>query len=340
MPTPNAPSIARHIRTRPGVYIGGLNPRGRRLMITSIVEEILHLPDAEHPRITITFNPDGLIELTARGAAPDLPPQNLVSHPGHTAGFAPESNHASLVIAAALCDPLDVTITRAGRTWAQSFARGLAAGPLHERATGQPSGAHLRLRPDPTLFHDTANDFPAFCGVLQSLALFHPTATFGVADPAANLRRDYHYPRGPLDYLHELEPTWAGDSYSRCFTLDLSYGPDRLRAAILYRHVGPFAAHSFLNGQRLLSGPHIDGFRQALAHLATQPNTHPNRHLQPGDDPAENITAVFALTLAEPNFKHSTKDCLTGDCPRDLAYRATVEQLPAQLTPASPGAMP
>src|SRR4051812_21699939 len=121
MPTPNTLSDAQHIRTRPGVYIGGLNPRGRRVMLTALIDELLNLPDAEHPRITVTFNLDGHIELTAVGAAPDLPPPNLVSHPGHTAGFAPESNHASLVIAAALCDPLDVTITRAGRTWSQSF---------------------------------------------------------------------------------------------------------------------------------------------------------------------------------------------------------------------------
>jgi len=334
-------SDAQHIRSRPGMYIGGLNPRGRRVMITGIVEDLLNLRDAERPRITITFNPDGLIELTALGAAPDLPPLNVVSHPGHTAGFAPESNHASLVIAAALCDPLDIRVTRAGRTWSQSFSRGLATGPLHDRTTDQPSAAHLRLRPDPTLFQDTANDFHALCGALQALALFHPTAILAVADQAANLHRDYHYPRGPVDYLHELEPTCTGHPDSgRCWCLDLTDGPDRLRAAIFYRHVGPFLAQSFLNGQRLLSGPHIDGFRQALAHLATQPNAHPNRHIRPGDHPAENLTAVFVLTLADPYFKSSTKDCLTGDRPWELAYRMTLEQLPAQLAPASPVAMP
>ena len=90
-------------------------------------------------------------------------------------------------------------------------------------------------------------------------------------------------------------------------------------------------AHSFVNGQRVVTGPHIAGFRQALAELATRPNAHPNPHLGPDDDPADNLTAVFAFNLAAATYESSTKDCLGGDRPRDLAYRMTVEHLPAQL---------
>ena len=348
MPTPNTLSDADHIRSRPGLYVGGLNAYGRRVLVSGLAESLLDLPDTERPRISITLCADGFIELVAHGAAPDFAPEHLVLHPGQgkLTLFAPQNPSFPYVdtlafpIADALCDPFDIEITRAGRTWSQSFARGLAAGPLHEHSTPSPDRTHLRFRPDPALFKDTATDFHALCGALQSLALFHPTATLTLADPAANLRRDYHYPRGPLDYLHEIED-WAGHpDHARCFSLDLTDGPDRLRAAILYRHVGPFTAHSFLNGHRLLSGTHTDGFRQALAHLATQPNAHPNPHLRPGDDPAEHLTAVFALTLAKPDFESATKDCLRGPRARDIAYRATLEQLPAQLAPSPPGAMP
>lgn len=84
-------------------------------------------------------------------------------------------------------------------------------------------------------------------------------------------------------------------------------------------------------GQRLISGTHIDGFRDALAELAKRPNAQPNPNLRPGDDPTDNLTVVFALHFANPEYYGSTKDCLTGARPKELAYRATLEQLPAQM---------
>jgi DNA gyrase/topoisomerase IV subunit B len=329
----NPLSDAEHIRARPGMYIGGLNPRGRRFMITGLADDLLNLPDAERPRITITFRPDGFVELDARGAAPELSPEDFVLHHGHNKlrNFAPDL--FSFPITSALCDPLDVTITRAGHTWSQTFSRGVATGPLHQQATDQPSRTHLRLLPDPKLFKDDAPDFHPLCSILQALALFHPAATLTVGSQSSALRRDYHYPRGLLDYMHELEPTWwvNESQWGRCWSLDLTDGPDRIRVVILLRPNGTLLVHSFANGQRLISGTHIDGFRDALAELAKRPNAHPNPHLRPGDDPTDKLTVVFALNFANPKYYGSTKDCLTGIRPKELAYRATLEQLPAQM---------
>jgi DNA gyrase subunit B len=338
MPDPLQLSFLEHIRTRPGIYIGGANGRGLRHMIVEVIEEQVRAPGAKVRQATVTLLPDGFTQIECTGEAiADSSPPDFVPESAETA----MSRLVSLAIASAMSDRLEAEVIRNRQRWSQHFSAGQPVSPAtHESADG-PDLFRIRYHPDPAIFRDARPSFLSLSAQIQEFAIFHPAVNFHVQDQDS-ARRDYQYPRRLLSYLEEVEHRWLETSYGmHLWRLELSDGPARAEAVIHHRGIGHYAVYSFVNGRRTLDGgTHITGFEEAFTEVATPHVGGPLNLFHPCNPILSGMTVLLAVDIPDPSWRYSTRDCLDGTYPRELVRRMVKEKLPPLIAATPPPTWP
>ena len=331
-------SLRLDMRGRPGMYIGGLNPRGLLRILDDVVTELLALPDTRPERVWCGLGADGTCTVELSGG----PVGAVEAEDFETdAGDNPADERLfSLKIASAFGDPLTAEVVRDGRRWVRTFVAGLPAGPLEVISTTAPANLRIRYQPDPALFSSgMGGGYLTVCGRAREWAVFHPHVRFTVGHEGDGQRRDYHYPAGLLSLAQELEHQWWQwqwmNSVSNVWHCTMKQGTESAEVVFVHRPCGPGVVHAFVNGYRILGGgSHVEGLRGGVAAVAER-FTGEDGISNPlafgeGRDPLEGLTVLLAVRLDEPRWRYSTKDVLDHDGARELVRRTIIEMLPGE----------
>ena len=341
-------SLRLHMRGRPGMYIGGLNPRGLLSLLDDTVTDLLNRHGTNPERTVCRLGADGSYTIEFRGGSIDaVEPEAFETDAGE---FGVNAPLVSIKILSAFSDPLDAEVVCGGSRWAGTFAAGVPAGPPELSATGALPLLRIHYQPDPALFPVGMRlDYLAVCGRAREWAAFRPHVRLTVEQEEDGQRRDYHYPAGLLSLAQELEHRTWHDPWLRgvpqVWHCELTEGADSAEAVILCRPNGRAVVHSFVNGASTLEeGSHVDGLRSGVAEVAAtargdettaNPFAHPDRR-----DPLANLTVLLAVRLENPRYQYSTRDVLGDDRARDLVRRMIVEALPGEIERAARGEPP
>lgn len=208
------------------------------------------------------------------------------------------------------------------------FVNSLLVSPPTLTSSSDQSRLCIRYRPDRTILHeDHGHQFLRLCAAIQELAVCNPAIRFTVSK--GELRRDYAYPEGLLSYAHEVEHNWIGQKWDNNEPLHAKIvdGDESCEVVIVRHPHDACLVYSFLNGFRTMGGgTQVDGLKQGLAKLfgrAGEDAFHRNAW--------DGLTIILSLKLADPQFRHATKDCLEDARARELVYRVITEQLSQSL---------
>lgn len=223
------------VRKRPGMYIGGTDARALHHLAAEILDNAMDeavAGHASHIEVTLTGTSRLTITDNGRGIPIDPHPKyaplsalEVILTTLHSGGkFSGKAYHVSgglhgvgLSVVNALSVELLVEVSREGKTYQQTYSRGLAVTPLTcTNESTKKRGTSLTFCPDPEIFGEEASFSPEqLFALLQSKAyLFKGVEIFwkwvpaedtpAGAFPATPLKERFHYPNGLEDYLQQM----------------------------------------------------------------------------------------------------------------------------------------
>src|SRR4051794_35343129 len=164
-----------HVRTRPGMYIGGYNPRGLHHLVYEIVDNSIDEALAGYAHhVDVKINADGSCSVIddGRGIPVDVHPDTgkpaveMVFDSLATGGKFEHDDESAYKTSGGLhgvgasvvnfvSEWLEVEVSRNGKVYHMEFERGRKASDLKVIASTAKKGTKVTFKPDPTLFPDT-----------------------------------------------------------------------------------------------------------------------------------------------------------------------------------------
>src|SRR6478735_2568938 len=163
-----------HVRTRPGMYIGGYNPRGLHHLVYEIVDNSVDEALAGYAKhVEVRINPDGSCTVTDDGRGipvdthPDtgLPAVEMVFSSLATGGkFEHDADSAyktsgglhgvGASVVNFVSEWLEVEVSKEGKIHHMEFERGRKSSDLRVIGATTKTGTKVVFKPDDTLFPD------------------------------------------------------------------------------------------------------------------------------------------------------------------------------------------
>ena len=323
------------VRKRPGMYIGGVDPRGYHHLLWEIVDnavdEVIN-GYAHVIKVTLAKDARGVtIEDDGRGIPVDIhekfkkPALEIILTTLHAGGKFEHKNYlhsgglhgVGSSVVTALSEQLVATVRRDGKEFQQTFARGLPTSKMkvvRDKVRG--SGTRMFFRPDPDIFgHKLCFDAKAVRERLEAKTYLHKGLEVVFTDEATGETVTLSHGGGIADYLARIiaereKPALPGAIY-------FSKEEPRLECALAWTEATDEHIRSYVNGIPTGSGgTHETGLRSGLVKAVR--NFIETHGLSPkgvsitAEDIREGLVVVLSVYIIEPQFQGQTKDRLNN----------------------------
>jgi DNA gyrase/topoisomerase IV subunit B len=340
-------TFAEHVRRRPGMYVGGLNPRGLRHCIDIVVAEQLRLPGTRVRRVLVMIEGNLELSIKLHGIVPGIDSGAGLADWPATLPFP--ASGLDLPIISAIAEDFRIIVVRDGRRDRATFSKGKPASARELSATDESPSMSVSIRFDRSLFPSPVElDYLALCGRAQEWAALHPATRFVIEDRRDGSIRHYHYPGGLHSLLREIAfdsgvpPLNADSPGGRLFKIAGEIDGQRVDAVVLdpWRDRTHPLIRSFVNGQQTVDhGSHVDGLFRAFSEAFREVDQ--GRGFQPvyeGKEILEGAEAILvAVELREPHFFGATKARIDDKETERLVHEMAMRQLPDQISKAIEG---
>ncbi len=337
------------VRRRPGMYIGGTDERALHHLFAEVIDNSMDEAVAGHATwIDVRLEEDGSLVVTDNGRGIPVDPHpkfkdksalEVIMTTLHAGGkFDSKVYETSgglhgvgVSVVNALSEELVVEVARSRKLYRQTFARGIAQGPLeHLGDTHNRRGTTVRFRPDPQIFGNSAR-FKAsilfkmarskaylFGGVEIRWKCAESLLTEKNAPPSEAV---FHFPGGLKDFLDETltgEKRVVDEVFSGKTSKTGKHGAVEWAVAWF---AGDGFLHSYCNTVPTPEGgTHEAGLRLALLRgLKAYGELVGNKRAAQitGDDVLTSAGGMLSVFIREPEFVGQTKDKLaTGEASR------------------------
>ena len=212
----------------------------------------------------------------------------------------------------ALSEECDVTVTRDGEVWRQTYSRGNVTSELVKIGTNNESGTTVHFKPDATIFEDTVYDFDTLSQRLRELAFLNKGINITLVDERNDVSESYHYEGGIKSFVSYLNRNKESLHEEPVYVEGIKDGIS-VEVALQYHDGYNENIFTFANNiDTVEGGTHLVGFKTALTRVI---NDYAKKfgHLKEsdknlsGDDIREGLTAVVSVKISEPQFEGQTK---------------------------------
>jgi DNA gyrase subunit B len=340
-----------HVRTRPGMYIGGNNIKGLHHLVYEIVDNSIDEALAGFAKnILIKINVDGSVTITddGRGIPVGIHPTEKIATVEvvfSTLGAGGKFDHkdgspyatsgglhgVGASVVNFLSEWLEVEVSRDNKIYQMTFARGVKASELKVVGKSSKSGTKVSFKPDEQVFPDIEFKYEMLIGRLRELAFLNQGLHLTVEDERSGKREEFKYDNGLVQYvqslnegktvLHPLIYFKKEDTESRLIVEVAMQYSDGFSETLL-----TFANN--INNHD--GGTHLSGFKTALTGTINRyaESTNLLKDLRPsGDDVREGLVAIISVKLPEPQFESQTKDKLLNPEVESFVQQAVNEKL-------------
>ena len=340
-----------HVRTRPGMYIGGYNPRGLHHLVYEIVDNSIDEALAGHARnVEVRINPDGSCTVTDDGRGipvdihPDtgLPAVEMVFASLATGGKFDHEDGSAYKTSGGLhgvgasvvnfvSEWLEVEVSRNGNVYQMEFVRGRKSSDLKVIGTAPKTGTKVSFKPDPTLFTDVSFVHETLALRLRELAYLNRGVEIIFIDERVNKSDVYKFDEGLVAYVKYLNESKAALHEVIYFEKEEPATRLHVEVAMVYNDGYNETLLSFANNiNNHDGGTHLSGFKTALTGTINRraeqagwiKDTRPS-----GDDLREGLIAIISVKLPEPSFESQTKDKLLNPEVEGFVSSAVTEKL-------------
>ncbi|HEX8324489.1 MAG TPA: DNA gyrase subunit B, partial [Tepidisphaeraceae bacterium] len=349
-------SDVEHVRTRPGMYIGGYNTRGLHHLVYEVVDNSIDEALAGHAKhIEVKINADGSCTVTddGRGIPVGIHPTERVptvevvfatlgaggkfEHGDESAYKTSGGLHGvGASVVNFVSEWMDIEVARDGQLHKMTFARGIKNESLKVIGRADKTGTKVSFKPDATLFPDINFNHDTLATRLRELAFLNAGVEIAYEDERQGKRDVFKFEQGLkqyVEFLNEGKPRLTGiisffkeDPVNHIVVdISLQYN-DSYNETIL----------SFANNiNNHDGGTHLSGFKTSLTgtinRYAESKNLLKNDIRPTGDDLREGLVAVISVKLMEPSFESQTKDKLLNPEIESFVQSAMNERLGAYL---------
>jgi DNA gyrase subunit B len=340
-----------HVRTRPGMYIGGYNPRGLHHLVYEIVDNSIDEALAGHARhVEVRINADGSCTVSDDGRGipvgihPDtgIPAVEMVFASlntggkfDHTEGSAYKTSGGLHGVGASVVnfvsEWLEVEVSREGQVHHMEFARGRKSKDLHVVGKTNRTGTRVSFKPDPTLFPDVNFVHATLAQRLRELAYLNSGVEIIFIDERVDKKDVYKFDHGLVQYVEHLNEGKLPIHPVISIAKEDAQTHMVVELAMQYSDAYSETILTFANNiNNHDGGTHLSGFKTALTGTI-------NRHAEAkgwikdtrptGDDLREGLIAVISVKLPEPSFESQTKDKLLNPEMEGFVSSVVSEQL-------------
>jgi DNA gyrase subunit B len=340
-----------HVRTRPGMYIGGYNPRGLHHLVYEIVDNSIDEALAGHAKhVEVRINADGSCTVSDDGRGipvgihPDtgIPAVEMVFASlntggkfDHTEGSAYKTSGGLHGVGASVVnfvsEWLEVDVSREGAVHHMEFARGRKSRDLQAVSKTNRTGTKVSFKPDPTLFPEVNFIHGTLAQRLRELAYLNSGVEIIFIDERVDKKDVYKFNEGLRQYVEHLNegktPVHPVISIKKADNVSHMEVELAMQYADGYSETILTFANNINNHD---GGTHLSGFKTALTGTI---NRHAEakgwlKEMRPsGDDLREGLIAVISVKLSEPSFESQTKDKLLNPEMEGFVSSAVSEQL-------------
>src|SRR5688572_25685387 len=213
-----------HVRTRPGMYIGGYNTRGLHHLVYEIVDNSLDEALAGFCKsILVKINADGSCTVVddGRGIPVGIHPQvklptvevvfSTLAAGGkfeHDADSAYKTSGGLHGVGASvvnfLSEWMEIEVSREGKVHHMSFERGVRSEDLTVTAKTTKTGTRVTFKPDKEIFPDTEFRYDTLLNRLRELAFLNAGVQIVLEDERSAKKELFRFEHGVLQYVQHL----------------------------------------------------------------------------------------------------------------------------------------
>src|SRR5687768_1698917 len=345
-----------HVRTRPGMYIGGYNARGLHHLVYEIVDNSIDEALAGYAKnVMVQINADGSCTVSddGRGIPVDLHPDTgrpaveMVFDSLGTGGKFEHDDDSAYQTSGGLhgvgasvvnfvSEWLEVEVSKGGKIHHLEFERGRKSSDLRVIGTTTTTGTKVTFKPDPTLFTDTNFVYETLANRLRELAYLNSGVEIIFEDERVGKRDVFKYEDGLVQYVRHVNE--GKNTLHEIISFRKEEPAQRLIVDIAMQYNDGYneTILAFANNiNNHDGGTHLSGFKTALTgtinRYAEREKLLKNDIRPSGDDLREGLVAVISVKLPEPTFESQTKDKLLNVEIESFVQQAMNEKLGSYL---------
>jgi DNA gyrase subunit B len=323
-----------HVRLRPGMYIGGYNPRGLHHMVYEIVDNSIDEALAGHAKnIEVKINADGSCTVSDDGRGIPVAIHPKVGIPTvqvvlgslksggkfeHNEGSAYKTSGGLHGVGASVVNFLsewfEVEVARDGAVHHMEFERGLVSSELKVIGKTNRTGTKVTFKPDATLFSDINFVYETLSTRFRELAYLNAGISITFEDERVAKKEHFKFDRGLAEYIEHLNEGKTALTEIISFKKEDPAAGLVVQIAMQYTDAYNEVLMTFANNiNNHAGGTHLSGFKTALTNCINK-NAEKNNWVKgdkpSGDDLREGLAAVISIHIPEPMFESQTKDKL------------------------------
>ena len=341
-----------HVRTRPGMYIGGNNAKGLHHLVYEIVDNSIDEALAGYCKtILVSIDADGSVTVSddGRGIPVGIHPTEgipTVEVVFATLGAGGKFDHkdgsayatsgglhgVGASVVNFLSEWLEIEVSRDGQVHQMSFERGVKASSLKVIGQASKTGTTVRFKPDHEVFPDVEFKYEILAGRLRELAYLNEGLHIVIEDKRTNKRDEFKYERGLVEYVQSLNEG-KGVLNPNVIYFKKEDPASRLIVEVAMQYNDGFneTLLTFANNiNNHDGGTHLSGFKTALTGTINRYAEAAGfmKDVRPsGDDVREGLVAIISVKIPEPQFESQTKDKLLNPEVESFVQSAVNERL-------------
>ncbi len=348
-----------HVRTRPGMYIGGYNPRGLHHLVYEIVDNSIDEALAGFCKsILVKINADGSCTVVDDGRGIPVgihPTENIPTVEvvfstlgaggkfDHTDGSAYKTSGGLHGVGASVVnfvsEWMEIEVSRDGAVHHMEYQRGIKSSDLAVIGKSSKTGTKVTFKPDPTLFTKenggVAFNHETLANRLRELAFLNAGVEIVFEDERVGKRDAFKFEHGLKQYVQFLNEGKQALSSIISFSKEDPETRLIVDVAMQYNDGYNETILTFANNiNNHDGGTHLSGFKTGLTNSILKHAERNNwlKDLRPsGDDLREGLVAIISIKLPEPQFESQTKDKLLNVEVESFVQTAMHERLGAFL---------
>ena len=340
-----------HVRTRPGMYVGGLNERGLHQLLWELVDNSLDEAAAGFATtVTVTVHADGSCTVADDGrgipirhhAPTGVPIVEVVfttfnldadCYGDVPSVYGPGAAMSGVGAAVVnfLSERLDVEVRRDGRVSHLRCEGGFLTQPTTAIGRSDRTGTRVTFRPDRALFGTLAFDRRLIADRLRELAALHAGVRIGFEDDRVGSRDAYWCPAGTADHVRHLS---ADDAPLTDVIAFRRADPARqlwIDGAVQHVNRPGRTVLSYANDWPTTCGTHVAGLHagigEAYGRWAERAGVMVDARARRLGGLWRGLVAVVAVRMPEPSYARCTKDELNNPAVRPFVAAAVADAL-------------
>jgi len=340
------------VRVRPAMYIGSTGESGLHHLVYEIVDNSVDEALAGHcDTVEVFIHINNSITVIDNGRGIPTGPHS--SGLGDTAEVVLTKLHAGgkfekkayqvsgglhgvgVSVVNALSERLDLVIWREGKTFTQSYERGIPVTKVIEVGPADRRGTKVTFKPDPTIFETTLFSFDTLSQRLRELSFLNRGIEISLIDERDGKAHRFKYEGGIASYVEHLNKNKAVITPE---PVEVGGTRDGVIVEVALQWNDGYAEniHSFANNINTHDGgSHLIGFKSALTRTlnsyAQQKNLLKDGEAFQGEDTREGLCAVISVKVPNPQFEGQTKGKLGNSEVKGLVESLVNEKLGAFL---------